>query len=72
MILIREIFFSPEFASKVVNFAKKNDRINVLIVLARDEEFFLENDPKGRPLDGFLFTFSWWMGPYNYEFFNCS
>ena len=54
MILRRENFFSPERRSKVVKFAK-NDRLDVLIVLARDEQFHfsLENDPKGGPLEDF-------------------
>ena len=37
-ILRRENFFSPERRSKVVKFAK-NDRLDVLIVVARDEQF---------------------------------
>ena len=38
----------------MVKFAK-NDRLDSLIILARDEQilFFLENDPKGGPLDDF-------------------
>ena len=51
--------FSPERSSKVAKFAK-NDRFDALIVLAKDEPFFyfsLENDPKGGPLDDFLFNF---------------
>ena len=38
MILRRKILFSPERRSKVVKFAK-NDRLDALIVLARDEQF---------------------------------
>ena len=39
----------------MVKFAK-NDRLDALIVLARDEQFFfpLKNDPKGGPLDDFF------------------
>ena len=50
----REIFFSPEYCSKVVKFAKK-DCLDALIVLTRNEQFSfsLENDPKGGPLDDF-------------------
>ena len=42
----------------MVKFAK-NDRLDALIVLARDEQilFFLENDPKGEPLDDFFASF---------------
>ena len=40
MILRSENFCSPERRSKVVKFAK-NDRLDVLIVLARDEQFLL-------------------------------
>ena len=38
----------------MVKFAK-NDRLDALIFLARDEQilFFLENDPNGEPLDDF-------------------
>ena len=45
----------------MIKFAK-NDRFNVLIILARDEQFYfpLENDPKEGPLDDF-FAFSCWM-----------
>ena len=55
LILRRKIYFSPERRSKVVKFAK-NDRLDALIVLARDEQFlfFLENDPKGGPLHDFF------------------
>ena len=48
--LRRENSLSPERCSKVVKFAK-NDRLDTLIVLARDEHFSLVNDPKGGPLD---------------------
>ena len=37
-ILRREKIFSPERRSKVVKFAK-NDRLDALIILARDERF---------------------------------
>ena len=37
-ILSREKFFSPKRHSKVVKFAK-NDRLDTLIVLAKDEQF---------------------------------
>ena len=58
MILRRENFFSPERRSKVFKFAK-NDRLDAVIILARDERIFfsLENDLKGGPLDDF-FQFS--------------
>ena len=36
--LLEDFFFSPERRSKVVKFTK-NDRLNALIVLARDERF---------------------------------
>ena len=54
----KETVFSPERRSKVVKFVK-NDRVNGLIILARDELFLfsLENDPKGGPLDDFLNKF---------------
>ena len=43
----------------MVNFAK-NNRFDILVLLARDERFLfsLENDPKGGPFDDFfpLFT----------------
>ena len=53
MILRREKFFGPERRSKGVKFAK-NDRLDALIVLARDERFYiaLENNP----LDDFFQT----------------
>ena len=61
MILRREIFFSPERRSKVVKFAR-NDRLDALIVLVEDDHFlFLENYPKGGPLDDFCL-----MKPYNF------
>ena len=49
------MFLSPERRSKVLKFAK-NDRLDVLIILAKDEQFLfsLENDPKGGPLDDFF------------------
>ena len=40
MILREEKFFSPERRSKVAKFAK-NDRLDALIVLAKDEQFLL-------------------------------
>ena len=47
----------------MVKFAK-NDRIDALIVLARDEQFpfSLENDPKGGPLDDLFPFWSWIYG----------
>ena len=53
-ILRRQRFFSPERRSKVVNFAK-NDRLESLIVLAKNERyiFSLENGSKGVPLNDF-------------------
>ena len=51
--------FSPERRSKVVKFAK-NDRLDALILLARDELFLfsLGNDPKGGPLDDFYASYN--------------
>ena len=42
----------------MVKFAK-NDCLDALIVLARDEQFYfpLENDPKGGPFDVFFSIF---------------
>ena len=55
MILRREKIFGPERRSKVVKFVK-NDRLEMLIILARDAQFqfSLENDPKGGPLGDFF------------------
>ena len=67
-ILSWEKKFSPEGRSKVVKFAKI-DRLDALIVLVRNEQFYfsLEIDSKGGPLDDF-FTFSLRMKPL---FFSC-
>ena len=56
--------FSPERRSKVVKFAK-NDRLDVLIVMARDEQFSfsLESELKGGPLDDF--------SPFSFSIFSC-
>ena len=51
MILRGENFFSPERGSKVVKYAK-NDRLDTLIVLAKDERI-LFFDLKGGPFDDF-------------------
>ena len=60
-ILRKEIFFSPDRCSKGVRFAK-NDRLDVLIVLAKMSNFYysLENDPKGGTLGDFLHFCTGW------------
>ena len=51
MILRREKFFSPERRSTVVKFAK-NDGLDALIVVVKDDSFFFfEIYAKGGPLD---------------------
>ena len=68
-ILRMEKNFSPERRSKVVKFAKI-DRLDALIVLVRNEQFYfsLEIDSKGGPLDDF-FPVSWWVKPYYFVTF---
>merc|ERR1712208_203936 len=68
-ILRREKIFSPERRSKVVKFAK-NDHLDALIILARDELFYfsLENGPKGGPLDD-IFSIFHFMKSYNFLVF---
>ena len=62
-------FFSPERRSKVVKFAK-NDPLDTLIVMARDEQFlfFPWKWFKGGTI-GWFFSFSGCIKPYNFATF---
>ena len=68
MILRRENFFSPERRSKVVKFAK-NDRLDALNVLARDEQFlfFPWKWSKGGTIGWFFLHF---LTGWKLQFFN--
>ena len=61
--------FCPDRRSKVVKFAK-NDRLDVLIILAKDEQilFFPWKVSKGGTI-GWLFSFSCCIKPYNFASF---
>ena len=56
MILRKQMIFSAEYGSKVVKFSK-NDRLDMLILLARDEQFLFPHwkRSKGGPLEDFSY-----------------